>query len=78
MPAWIELFEQRGGRVIYHSVMTSDLAGLAPMYDLTIIAAGKGEIVELFDRDAERSHYTRPARHLAAESNVIQLATHRA
>ena len=61
MSTWIELFEQRGGRVIYHSVMTSDLAGLAPMYDLTIIAAGKGEIVELFDRDAERSLYTRPA-----------------
>jgi hypothetical protein len=52
--------------VIYHSVMTSDLVGLAPMYDLTIIAAGKGEIVEMFDRDAEKSHYTRPARHLAA------------
>jgi hypothetical protein len=66
MSTWIELFEQRGGRVIYHSVMTSDLAGLAPMYDLTVIAAGKGEIVELFDRDAEKSSYTRPARHLAA------------
>jgi hypothetical protein len=52
MSTWIELFEQRGGRVIYHSVMTSDLAGLAPMYDLTVIAAGKGEIVELFDVDA--------------------------
>jgi len=66
MSTWIELFEQRGGRVIYHSVMTSDLSGLAAMYDLTIIAAGKGEIVELFDRDAERSLYTRPARNLAA------------
>jgi hypothetical protein len=66
MSTWIELFEQRGGRVIYHSVMTSDLAGLVPLYDLTVIAAGKGEIVELFDRDAERSHYTRPARHLSA------------
>jgi hypothetical protein len=66
MSTWIELFEQRGGRVIYHSVMTSDLVGLAPMYDLTIIAAGKGEIVELFDTDVEKSRYTRPARHLAA------------
>lgn len=66
MAAWLELFEERGGRVIYHSVMTSDLAGLAPLYDLTIIAAGKGEIVELFDRDATRSRYTSPGRHLAA------------
>ena len=66
MSAWLELFEQRGGRVIYHSVMTSDLAGLAPMYDLTVIAAGKGEIVELFDRDAAKSKYTRPGRNLSA------------
>lgn len=66
MAAWLELFEERGGRAIYHSVMTSDLAGLAPMYDLTIIAAGKGEIVELFDRDASRSKYTSPGRHLSA------------
>jgi hypothetical protein len=66
MPVWIELFEDRGGRVIYHPVMTSDLAGLAPLYDLTIIAAGKGEIADMFDRDAEKSYYTRPARHLAA------------
>ena len=66
MPAWLELFEDRGGRVIYHSVMTSDLAGLAAMYDLTVITAGKGELVEMFDRDAERSRYTVPQRHLAA------------
>jgi Styrene monooxygenase A putative substrate binding domain len=66
MSTWIELFEQRGGRVIYHSVMTSDLAGLAPMYDLTVIAAGKGEIVEMFETDKRKTHYTKPMRHLAA------------
>jgi styrene monooxygenase A-like protein len=66
MSAWLELFEHRGGRVIYHPVMTSDLGGLATMYDLTLIAAGKGELVELFDRDAARSRYTDPARVLSA------------
>ena len=66
MPAWLELFENRGGRVIYHPVMTSDLAGLAPMYDLTVIAAGKGELVELFDRDPVRSRYEQPGRVLSA------------
>jgi hypothetical protein len=66
MPAWLELFEQRGGRVIYHPVAGSDLAGLAPMYDLTVIASGKGEIAEMFARDPGRSPYTRPARHLSA------------
>lgn len=66
MSTWLELFENRGGRAIYHPVMTSDLAGLAVMYDLTVIAAGKGEIVELFDRDASRSRYTEPRRMLSA------------
>ncbi|HWG00958.1 MAG TPA: styrene monooxygenase/indole monooxygenase family protein [Trebonia sp.] len=66
MSAWLELFENRGGRVIYHPVMTSDLAGLAPMYDLMIIAAGKGELVDLFDRDNARSKYDAPGRILSA------------
>jgi Styrene monooxygenase A putative substrate binding domain len=66
MSTWLELFESRGGRVVYHPVMTSDLAGLAQMYDLTVIAAGKGEIVELFDRDTVRSKYEAPGRSLAA------------
>ncbi|MGH3354055.1 MAG: styrene monooxygenase/indole monooxygenase family protein [Nocardioides sp.] len=66
MSTWLELFEDRGGRIIYHPVMTSDLAGLAPMYDLTLIAAGKGEIVELFDRDPVRSKYVTPGRALSA------------
>ncbi|MBC6459802.1 styrene monooxygenase/indole monooxygenase family protein [Actinomadura sp. HBU206391] len=66
MAGWLELFESRGGKVIYHGVMTSDLAGLASLYELTIIAAGKGELVELFDRDASRSPYDRPQRMLSA------------
>jgi 2-polyprenyl-6-methoxyphenol hydroxylase-like FAD-dependent oxidoreductase len=66
MSVWLEEFENRGGRVIYHPVMTSDLAGLASMYDLTLIAAGKGEIVDLFDRDPTRSKYEAPGRILAA------------
>lgn len=65
MAGWLELFEQRGGRVIYHTVLTSELAGLAALHELTIIAAGKGELVELFDRDPGRSPFTRPQRALA-------------
>ncbi|MDL4814085.1 styrene monooxygenase/indole monooxygenase family protein [Actinomadura opuntiae] len=65
MAGWMELFEQRGGNVVYHSVMTSDLEGLCALYDLTIIAAGKGELVELFDRDPDRSPYDRPQRQLS-------------
>lgn len=65
MAGWLELFAQRGGNVIYHPVMTSDLEGLTRLYELTIIAAGKGELVELFDRDATRSPFTTPQRALA-------------
>jgi hypothetical protein len=65
MAGWLELFTQRGGNVIYHPVMTSDLEGLTALYELTIIAAGKGELVQLFDRDPSRSPFTQPQRALA-------------
>jgi 2-polyprenyl-6-methoxyphenol hydroxylase-like FAD-dependent oxidoreductase len=67
MAGWLELLEEEGGRVIYNSVTTSDLDGLATLgrYDLTIVAAGKGELVDLFDRDPSRSPYTSPQRMLA-------------
>ncbi|RNL86167.1 styrene monooxygenase/indole monooxygenase family protein [Halostreptopolyspora alba] len=65
MAGWLELFEERGGDVVYHGVMTSDLESLTAMYDLTIVAAGKGDLVELFDRDPSRSPYERPQRMLS-------------
>jgi hypothetical protein len=65
MAGWLDLFDQRGGNVVYHPVMTSDLEGLTRLYELTIIAAGKGELVELFDRDPARSPFTAPQRALA-------------
>jgi hypothetical protein len=65
MAGWLELFEARGGNAVYHGVMTSDLEDLSALYDLTVIAAGKGDLVELFDRDASRSPYDRPQRMLS-------------
>jgi hypothetical protein len=65
MAGWLELLEDRGGQVIYHGVTTSDLNALAKMYDLVIVAAGKGELVQLFDRNPERSPYTSPQRALS-------------
>jgi hypothetical protein len=65
MPGWLELFESRGGKIVYHGAMTSDLEGLTAQYELTIVAAGKGELVELFDRDPARSPFERPQRTLA-------------
>lgn len=65
MAGWLELFEERGGQLVIHGVTTADLDKLAGMYDLTVIAAGKGELVQLFDRDPERSPYTSPQRTLS-------------
>lgn len=66
MAGWMELFENRGGRIIYHSVMPSDLEGLVGLNDLTIVAAGNGELAGLFERDAARSPFHEPQRVLAA------------
>lgn len=63
--AWIEKFEQAGGNVVVNATTVTDLDKLVARYDLTIIAAGKGELVDVFDRDNERSTYTEPQRALA-------------
>ncbi|MEU6641537.1 styrene monooxygenase/indole monooxygenase family protein [Saccharomonospora sp. NPDC046836] len=65
MAGWLELFEERGGKLITHGVTTADLNALAAMYDLVVVAAGKGELVQLFDRDPSRSPYTKPQRALS-------------
>ncbi|SFO87220.1 2-polyprenyl-6-methoxyphenol hydroxylase [Amycolatopsis arida] len=65
MAGWLELFEERGGKLIIHGVTTADLNSLAGMYDLTLVAAGKGELVQLFDRNPELSPYTSPQRALS-------------
>ncbi|WP_406045250.1 FAD-binding oxidoreductase [Micromonospora sp. NBC_00898] len=67
MATWLELFEQRGGTVHYQGVTTADLDGLTRLgrYDLTVVAAGKGDLVGVFDRDPQRSVHTAPQRGLA-------------
>jgi hypothetical protein len=65
MAGWMELFEERGGKLIIHGVATSDLNALAKLYDLVVVSAGKGELVQLFDRIPELSPYTAPQRSLA-------------
>jgi hypothetical protein len=65
MSAWLDLFEDRGGKVVVNAATVSDLDGLAPLFDLTVVAAGKGEITALFDRDPARSPYLEPQRSLA-------------
>ena len=65
VPRWIEEFERLGGRMVIRDAGMSDLELYAREDDLVIVASGKGEIGQLFTRDAERSAYDKPMRALA-------------
>lgn len=65
MPAWMDLFVQRGGRLELRDAGIEDLEALSAQNDLTVVSAGKGEIVKLFERDPIRSAFDRPMRALA-------------
>jgi hypothetical protein len=65
MPAFMALFEQRGGTLLIEDVGLAQLERLAQEYELVIVAAGKDEVVRLFERDAARSPFDRPMRSLA-------------
>ncbi|MFJ6212995.1 styrene monooxygenase/indole monooxygenase family protein [Streptomyces sp. NPDC092296] len=65
MAGWLEAFAKRGGQVVVHGVTVSDLDYFTRSYDLVLVAAGKGELVSMFARDAARSPYDSPQRALA-------------
>ncbi|MFF2569583.1 styrene monooxygenase/indole monooxygenase family protein [Streptomyces sp. NPDC058084] len=65
MAGWMETFAQRGGQLVIHGAAVGDLDYFARGYDLVLVAAGKGELVSMFGRDAARSPYSEPQRALA-------------
>jgi 2-polyprenyl-6-methoxyphenol hydroxylase-like FAD-dependent oxidoreductase len=62
---WMRELERRGGRVVIETVTVDRLEEIADESDLVIVAAGRGEIMELFPRDEARSTYASPQRFLA-------------
>ena len=64
-PAWMAEFERRGGRLTIKDVTVADLEVYAKRSDLVVVAAGKGDIARLFERDAEKSPFDKPQRALA-------------
>jgi hypothetical protein len=62
---WMDELEKRGGKVEIETVTVERLDEIAGDHDLTIVAAGRGDIHKLFARDEARSEYTRPQRKLA-------------
>jgi hypothetical protein len=67
MAAWLTLAAERGATVLHQTVTPDDLDRHTSSgeYDLVIVAAGKGDLVSLFERDPARSPYTTPQRALA-------------
>lgn len=62
---WLHDLEARGGRVKIETVSLDRLDAIAAEHDLTVVAAGKGELASLFERDEERSVYREPQRNVA-------------
>ncbi|WP_431229980.1 styrene monooxygenase/indole monooxygenase family protein [Paenarthrobacter nicotinovorans] len=64
-PRFMEEFTARGGELVFEDAGVAELEKYAQNSDLVIVAAGKGDIAQLFTRDAERSTYDAPQRALA-------------
>jgi hypothetical protein len=62
---WMNEFERRGGRLIIEKVAVDRLVDIAAQHDLTIVAAGRADLCNLFQRDEARSSYQTAQRHLA-------------
>lgn len=64
-PIWMDELVRRGGKLEIREATVADLETCATTSDLTIVAAGKGDIAKLFERDAEKSPFDKPQRALA-------------
>lgn len=62
---WLEDFEDRGGTLVIETVTADRLDEISLKSDLTVLAAGKGELNKAIARDPSRSHYDKPQRKLA-------------
>jgi 2-polyprenyl-6-methoxyphenol hydroxylase-like FAD-dependent oxidoreductase len=65
VPGWMREFERSGGNLVIEEADVAALERYADSHDLVIVAAGKGQVTELFERDAEKSPYDAPQRALA-------------
>jgi hypothetical protein len=62
---WMEEFAKRGGKLVIKDADRQDVDAYARSHDLVLVAAGKGEINRMFERDAEKSPFDQPMRALA-------------
>ena len=65
IPAWMDLFQKRGGALVPRDASIEDLEACTLDHDLTLVASGKGEISKLFERDVHKCAFDQPQRALA-------------
>ncbi|HEX8701425.1 MAG TPA: styrene monooxygenase/indole monooxygenase family protein, partial [Myxococcaceae bacterium] len=63
--SWMQELTKRGGRIEIDKVSTDRLEEIAAEHDLTIMATGRSDLSRIFERDAARSIFDKPQRHLA-------------
>ena len=61
---WMNDFAAKGGKIEIENVTVPRLDEIAAAHELTIVAAGRADLCNLFERDAERSVYDQPQRNL--------------
>jgi len=65
VPGWMAEFSRLGGELLMHEANIDDLERWTQSHDLVIVAAGKGAIAQMFERDTSRSPHDKPQRALA-------------
>jgi hypothetical protein len=65
MSVWLDEAQSRGAEVVLREAGVAELEWLAASHDLVLVSAGKGSVVDLFPRDAERTQFDQPQRALA-------------
>ena len=61
---WMNDFAANGGEIVIGAISVEQLDSIAAESDLTLLAAGKGDIGKVVARDAKRSVYDKPQRNL--------------
>lgn len=65
MPAFMREFVRMGGELRILEARLQDMEALTRECELVIVAAGKGAVANIFERNAARSRFDRPMRSLA-------------
>jgi 2-polyprenyl-6-methoxyphenol hydroxylase-like FAD-dependent oxidoreductase len=62
LPALMEDFERRGGKIEYRRIEEGDIRPLVARFDLLVVATGKGPLGQIFTYRPEHTPYSQPQR----------------